>query len=135
METNRSRMDDMVERYGEVCTQKVAGQILNVVSPNHPPHDGGGPLAQGRLAHGREFHLRIYRKLQTGGLRSKGKEDPFAHGAEPERFPRGGAPGKMGKKAIRRKQRGKKDDNLLCQSFHSLWTILSYHMWNNVSIH
>ena len=31
METNQSRMDDMVERYGEVCTQKVAGQILNVV--------------------------------------------------------------------------------------------------------
>lgn len=31
METNRSRMDDMIERYGEVCTQKVAGQILNVV--------------------------------------------------------------------------------------------------------
>ena len=28
METNRSRMDDMI---GEVCTQKVAGQILNVV--------------------------------------------------------------------------------------------------------
>lgn len=37
METNasmneaRNRMDDMVERYGEVCTQKVAAQILNVV--------------------------------------------------------------------------------------------------------
>ena len=27
----KSRMDDMIERYGEVCTQKVAAQILNVV--------------------------------------------------------------------------------------------------------
>lgn len=33
METNmnKSRLDDMIERYGEVCTQKVAAQILNVV--------------------------------------------------------------------------------------------------------
>lgn len=28
---NKSRLDDMIERYGEVCTQKVAAQILNVV--------------------------------------------------------------------------------------------------------
>lgn len=26
-----SRMDDMLNRYGEICTQKVAGQILGVV--------------------------------------------------------------------------------------------------------
>ena len=33
METNTSknRLDDMLERYGEVCTQKVAAQLLNVV--------------------------------------------------------------------------------------------------------
>ena len=29
MDTNR--LDDMLERYGEVCTQKQAGKILNVV--------------------------------------------------------------------------------------------------------
>ncbi|MDO4750389.1 MAG: hypothetical protein Q4A39_06085 [Eubacteriales bacterium] len=28
---NKARLDDMIERYGEVCTQKVAAQILNVV--------------------------------------------------------------------------------------------------------
>ena len=34
METNtaRNRLDDMLERYGEVCTQKVAAQLLSVVS-------------------------------------------------------------------------------------------------------
>ena len=33
METNtaRNRLDDMLERYGEVCTQKVAAQLLSVV--------------------------------------------------------------------------------------------------------
>ena len=29
--TARNRLDDMLERYGEVCTQKVAAQLLSVV--------------------------------------------------------------------------------------------------------
>ena len=38
METNTSknRLDDMLERYGEVCTQKVAAQLLNVVPRTIP---------------------------------------------------------------------------------------------------
>lgn len=33
METNtaQNRLDDMPERYGEICTQKVAAQLLSVV--------------------------------------------------------------------------------------------------------
>lgn len=27
----KSRLDDMVERYGEICTQRMAGKILGVV--------------------------------------------------------------------------------------------------------
>lgn len=46
METNTSknRLDDMLERYGEVCTQKVAAQLLNVV-----PRTIRRMLEEGRL--------------------------------------------------------------------------------------
>ena len=46
METNtaRNRLDDMLERYGEVCTQKVAAQLLSVV-----PRTIHRMLEEGRL--------------------------------------------------------------------------------------
>jgi hypothetical protein len=31
MDVENNRLNDMLERYGEVCTQKVAAQLLNVV--------------------------------------------------------------------------------------------------------
>ncbi len=40
----RSRMDDMVERYGEICTQQVAGKILGVV-----PRTIARMMEEGRL--------------------------------------------------------------------------------------
>ena len=40
----RTRLDDMLERYGEVCTQKVAAQLLNVV-----PRTIHRMLEEGRL--------------------------------------------------------------------------------------
>ena len=46
METNtaKNRLDDMLERYGEVCTQKVAAQLLSVV-----PRTIHRMLEEGRL--------------------------------------------------------------------------------------
>ena len=46
MQTNtaRNRLDDMLERYGEVCTQKVAAQLLSVV-----PRTIHRMLEEGRL--------------------------------------------------------------------------------------
>ena len=42
--TARNRLDDMLERYGEVCTQKVAAQLLSVV-----PRTIHRMLEEGRL--------------------------------------------------------------------------------------
>lgn len=42
MDTNR--LDDMLNRYGEVCTQKTAGKILNVV-----PRTIARMMEEGRL--------------------------------------------------------------------------------------
>ena len=42
--TARNRLDDMLERYGEVCTQKVAAQVLSVV-----PRTIHRMLEEGRL--------------------------------------------------------------------------------------
>ena len=39
-----SRLDDMLQRYGEICTQKVAGQILGVV-----PRTVARMMDEGRL--------------------------------------------------------------------------------------
>ena len=39
-----NRLNDMLERYGEVCTQKTAGKILNVV-----PHTISRMMEEGRL--------------------------------------------------------------------------------------
>lgn len=46
METNtaQNRLDDMPERYGEICTQKVAAQLLSVV-----PRTIHRMLEEGRL--------------------------------------------------------------------------------------
>ena len=41
---DRTRLDDMLARYGEVCTQKVAAQLLNVV-----PRTIHRMLEEGRL--------------------------------------------------------------------------------------
>ena len=44
MENKVSRLDDMLKRYGEVCTQGQAGRILNVV-----PRTIRRMMAEGRL--------------------------------------------------------------------------------------
>lgn len=44
MNTGRSRLDDMLARYGEVCTQKLAAQLLGVA-----PRTIHRMLEEGRL--------------------------------------------------------------------------------------
>ena len=61
METNtaRNRLDDMLERYGEVCTQKVAAQLPGVV-PRTIHHWRKAP-SPGRPPGRRALHLRVHR--------------------------------------------------------------------------
>ena len=80
------RLDDMLARYGEVCTQKVAAQLLNVVAAHHSPNAGRGALAPGGSPGGRALHLRVHREPQTGQLCGQGEEYPSAQYDERERF-------------------------------------------------
>ena len=61
------RLNDMLTRYGEVCPQKKAAQILSVT-----PRTIARMMDDGRLRrvgmHGRSLYLRLYRKSQANGF-------------------------------------------------------------------
>ena len=98
-----NRLNDMLERYGEVCTQKTAGKILNVV-----PRTISRMMEEGRLRRvGRGVDVRsiceYIENPQEGQLHGQGKEHRRAFHAGGERVPRGGTVWQMVRQSIRRR--------------------------------
>ena len=105
---DRTRLDDMLARYGEVCTQKVAAQLLNVV-----PRTIHRMLEEGRLR-------RVDRRVDVRSICEyieNPKQANFVAKAKntrprntmSERFLCRGPAGQMGTPALRGCPHGKKD--------------------------